>query len=397
MNRLLSILFGVTLIAPHSARANDTHSADPDRTVEEIVADHQAAIGLIHDIDVTLDIELGARAPRTGTLHFRPEAVWKWTRSGGRERIQWTDLNTPPRADGRPLNRYDMLQDGDTRRELRNWDPGNPQPITPLSQGSVLASIGPSHRMFERDPARYLLFAFSLVTADARWTLAELLRDSPRHMILPPDASDGAEIRRIRFDHPGMNPPAPGAYFEIAVDTAANNFVRRVVAVYPQMESSTGHVDTRFVWEVIRTRDCGNGVFFPLLTEQRNYRGSETTPYFALRVTARNLTLNEELPEEALAFAFPEHAQVMHLPPENGKVRLSLWGADGSPVLEIKSAKDLEAYLDKFPVAGTNSGVIPTYGNSASRQRLLLMNGAVFGAVVIVLWLARKWRRTNKK
>lgn len=314
-------------------------------TVQSLVEAQQSAVGLIHSLDVELYFyEPGANAKPAS----QPTQVWRWSKQGQVERIRHRSLLVAPRPDGRPLNLTDVLFDGKEARVLYNWDPRHPQEITPAEQGTVEAWTEPQTRNVPGgcNPALFALHSFQLNPQDGRRTLGELVSESPEAVLLERRPAGDHGVWTIRVKHPGIDGEFVGSYIDIAIDRSVNFHVRRATTHVAGIKDAAGKpAGYEIVREVMRFRDFGNGVFFPEKVEMRVFPSSRSAEPMITPVTLKVLSLNTALSDDALGFAFPEHALVRHFPPQDGKVRVELWGPGNRPLKEVTKFEDLSSFL----------------------------------------------------
>ena len=354
---LLQLCALTAAVSHRTSRADGAEVSDQIRTVLDA---HERALGLIHSLDLRIDVQgwdnVGPRVKqgRTEILSAR------WSRKGTLERIR-TELHGRQRDEkGRPVNLADIFRDGSKTRILRNWDPADPQPITPRHQGTVSAYVeDQTASVGDHDPACSLLLAFPLGGSyPARHTLADLVRQAPKVHFLNRIPQDGGELWQIRLDHPGRDgQPAPaGSYVDVVLDPAANYLAQRLtvhiasqqVVDFESRQRRTVSVD--MITEIKRFHSCGDGVFFPIESEYRFVRSDHKSPTMVSTFSVKDLRVNEPLAADAFDFRFPEHAIVVHKP-VNGVPKRQLWGGDNQPIRTITSMKDLHPF-----VSGSRSG-----------------------------------------
>jgi hypothetical protein len=298
----------------------------PDFTLEELVEGNQQALGLVHQIELTITFSrqgfLGGKPH--GELYTQPAI--RWAKKGKLERLRFS-TNAAPRADGRPRHLRDRFSDGSTVKSLDNWDWDDPQPITPLDQGSVRARVVPAdNHPPVHDPLQVLLWRFHVDYGDARWTLAEFVAKSPRAELLGETEVDGHEVWHIRAEHPNSNQKGrEGVVFEFFVDPAVNFAVRKVIEDFGTLEREIGgqleKVPRTRTWTVKSFKDCGDGVYVPTLVNVSVFRDTAVTTESRVERRVEDLKVNEPLSEDALDFRFPENVTVSYdlLPAESQK------------------------------------------------------------------------------
>ncbi len=341
---------------------------------------NESAIGLIHSADLVIDISVDrVRGLPARNENEQMKRSWRWSKRDDVERIRYRYDYLRP-EDGLPVNIGDMIQDGRTRRTLLNWDPTNPQKIEPLNNGTVKARVEPqTPRLpgFFAHPSVFLGLRMQLNSQDLALTLAELVRASPRAEVRGKVRIHGYDTWRIFVEHPNNSgPKSDGSFYEVFVDPAVNFMVRRVEAHDRATTVDKLKVSPyTYSREIQEFHDCGGGVFVPTRFEDQSLGDGRAAPSMVLHGDVRNLTVNVELPPDALDFAFPKHVLVRFLPPVNGKAKKSLWGDNDTPILEVHKAQDLVEYTRRLSPASRASSVLV----------FVLANIAIAFAIIAIL------------
>jgi hypothetical protein len=230
---------------------------------------------------------------------------------------------------------------------------------------------------------------------DARRTIPELVKLASNTKLLQGDV-EGHKTLVIRGDHPDnqVGGPLKGSTFELHFDPEFNFMVRRVVShVADVTQGKGGPKDpTVYIRTVKSFKSFENGVFVPAEVELGfTIPGGEAAPLpVAERFVAKTLIVNQPLPEGALDFKFPEHAQVRELPMPKGSLGWYLWGPDDKPIKKLDSVNDLpfsendEAFLAKIGRAAP----------SKSRFHLLLAGNLLLICGILVWWWVHRRRAT---
>jgi len=176
-------------------------SGDGDPTLVDVVSAHEAALGSIHKIELTMRHD--NRYFASGKPLLEPDSwTGHWAKDGLTQRMRF---RTEPavRSDGLPDGIYDLLADDREVRMLQNWDPDAPQKITPLNQGSLSAQISPRDRgsPFVVNPEKHLLWRFDFDVVGESWSLGDLVRESG-DLGDRPQGQRGFVPRRARFPIP---------------------------------------------------------------------------------------------------------------------------------------------------------------------------------------------------
>ena len=345
---------------------------DPD--CQALIDANLQTLGLIRTIQVNYTI--------TGR-NERPTEVF-WSREGNRERIQQVGGHLEPTPDGRPRNLSDVLIDDGVYKYLRNWDPRNPQKITPTKPGTVRAATGPHTNVNASlvTPSRQLLFE---VEYKPRRTLAELAKVSPKITYQGKVELEGRELRLISLEYPEDAIYKMGKRdIDVYLDPAAGYMVRKMVGHIPNWIVSNGPpVNVVHAHEVLEFKDFGGGIFVPI-----KIRHGEADKWLSETVV-KSIKINEPIPPETFELNWPKYAQVRHLPPVNGRIKIEVWG-DGKPIRETKGLADiyaLEAELRKDPVIAAELGPLPGAPRPPSTSTMVKLSIALGTLVTIMIGL----------
>lgn len=282
----------------------------PDVSV--LVESNRSAIESIRAIDVKLAFTMHQLVgpPEAAREEGEPKVwLWRWTKRGDLERVRYQFDYIKPTAPGQTMNLGDMIQDGRTRKVLTNWDPANPQPITPMHPGTVTAMVlpqTPEPMGWFPDPATILNIKLLMNGADTPRSLAEVVKVAPNPVVKGRARVGEYDTWHLHADQPATEATPKGSYFDVYLDPAANFMIRKVVA-HTEAERMPGGMSltTDFITEVVEFRDCGEGAFVPVRIEQRSFGGGSNS---VMRVRTEDLVVNRELPSDALDFRFPKYA-----------------------------------------------------------------------------------------
>ena len=325
-------------------------SGDGDPTLADVVSAHEAALGSIHKIELTMRHD--NRYFASGKPLSEPDSwTWHWAKDGSTQRMRF---RTEPavRSDGLPDGIYDLLADDREVRMLQNWDPDAPQKITPLNQGSLSAQISQRDRgsPFVANPEKHLLWRFDFDVVGESWSLGDLVRESGVAELAGKADIDGHPTWHIRvLDPKSGGTVMPGFGFDIFVDPAVNFFVRRVIEHHRDIKQEINGVEETYPIDVTRTvttfHDAGGGVFVPTSMKFRAVSGSSDQREMACETSVTELKVNEDLSPGALDFRFPEDALVIYSPPLSPtRQRVVLWGPDNLPRKEITNRHDIPGF-----------------------------------------------------
>lgn len=324
-----------------------------DSKLETLVSAHENGLGQIQTVEVEIDLK--AIRPRTDHVKLT------WIKKGRLERQTYFDSAVPPRDDGRPMDRGDMLEDGKTLKVLQNYNWDDPQPLHPRNQGSVKAWYQPQERgmagPFRNSPGFLGLFNIHLIhPQDARRTLRQLVTESPKAVVKGQATVSGHTAWHLVIEHPDTktNGPFSGSVYELYLDPAVNYLVRRLYTT-TYWKASDGSMRKRFGpmyedREVTEFKEYDNGVFFPMEVTYNTYMNDpQSEPAQEARITVASAKINEPLPDSKFDFVFPENALVYEMPVLNNRHRIQLWGPDNKPIKRISAEDDLGPYPDVAP------------------------------------------------
>ena len=331
----------VSFLAVVSAGMSPVAAAD-DLDLDTIIEAQENAVGLIHAIDVRMDFE-GENRPDTRTTKGPLTFTWRWSSEGERERMRIQTDYFPPTPDGRPTNLTDTYQDGRQRWTLANYDPKNPQQVTPVKQGTLRASVEPQMRTRSTrfpDPRPYLGLCVQFNDRDLVRSLREMRKAYPKVELIGKVPYKDHIVWRIRAEPPGNDPKN---YMEIDCDPTKNFNIRRVTAHNGGYQvTGGGNMPFVSVREMLDYYEGADGVFIPTRFEERvEFPESGSSVLLHGKVTVN--ALNTKMPQDAFDFRFPKFAVVRHLPPEGLKVTVDVWGDDG-PIFTTNDTGRLVAY-----------------------------------------------------
>jgi hypothetical protein len=325
-----------------------------------------------------------------------PEPPWdriSWARRGTRERIQRVANAAGGSPDGRPLGISDELLDGPISKHLTNWDPAEPQKITPTRQGTVRATVAPRTTVNAElvTPSENLLFE---IDRNPRRTLAELAEVAPKVTCKGKVNVNGNQLWLLSLESPEeTTSTTTKKYFDVYLDPQAGYMVRKVAVRAPKVILGNGQTTSyEYSREVIDFENLGDGVFVP--TKVRN----SIRDKWMSEVQVESIKVNESIPAETFQMNWPKYAQIRHLPPVDGKVRVEVWG-DGRPIRDIANNDDvrtLEAELRKDPAIAAELG--PLLGAALPPPASTMVKLSIGLAVLVVIMVTLIiWRRIREQ
>jgi len=375
---MLSIVLVTTVLAAGALAAG----IDPQ--CQALIDAHSQMLDRIRTIEVQYTVDF-----IDGT-DFKAASTW-WSRDGRRERIRRVAPSIGPTSDGRPRGISDLLMDGATYKSLRNWDPENPQKITPSRQGTVRAFVAAqtNTNVGVLAPSQQLLFE---VDDRPRRTLAELASVSPRVTYKAKVEVDGRELCLISLETPEeTTATTTKRYFDVYLDPRAGYMIRKLVVNAPRIMRSNGEIGKNYhVHEVVEVKEFGDGIFMPIRI--RIGTADEWVTEFAVK----SVKINEPIADETFEMRWPKYAVVVHQSLGGGLAKAELWG-DGEVLREIgeeTDLKDLEAELRKDPVIaaelGPDPGVRPPVGVSTMLKLTIVL--CTLMVLVFAIIFARRIR-----
>jgi hypothetical protein len=363
--------------------------AAPDPECRQIIEANAHTLGLIR----TLELHYIIRPPARPVLASQ---IW-WSKEGSRERIKEISGH-PPTTEGRPTNIRDLLISSGKTYFLRNWDPTNPQRISPTHQGSVTAIEEPHTNVNPgtRSPAADLLME---VLWMPRRTLSELASVSPSIQSKGWIADNGRKLFCISLETPEETADRSLKWFvEAYVDPTAGYMIRKLILTAPGFKWPNGTTGMTLRSEVDGFRDCGDGIY---IAENLRHQGDEG----GTECLVDGIKVNQPIPEGQFVMNWPKYVQVRHLPPADGRAFTEIWG-DGKAVGVIKQRGDaerIEAELAQDPAIRAEFDLVrqlPAQPQSKGRGPVLLtlagINLAALAAVVAI-WKLRRRKWVNEQ
>lgn len=373
----------------------------PQQLLRFLAESNASAIGLIHEVDFKLELELQLFEGPNATARPRHTETLRLSQRGSVKRVRNRSYATSEDGTVTTTVRFrDTIQEASREKYLSGWNPDSPPLITPLEQHGVHGVIRPRRpAVSARDPAEFLFLGFAPVGENgSNYSLTELVEQASRAEVLGRPAVDGRELWLIRVFNPNREGlPDSRSYKDFFLDPSVNFMVRKRVVHWedapysdPDGASSTSPAD--LITEITEFEDLGDGVFFPVAMVHRwsrpeLYGGKQLGE---LRGQVVDLTVNTILPPDALNFAFPENLLVRHYPPVDGKLKVEVWGPDNEPLTQLTGG--LEQLLE---IAGVDRETPAAW----PKARLLWMfgiNAVVVGALFFLWILSRRKGRVAK-
>lgn len=383
---------GTFVIAAALAIVLEVRSAEP--TVDELVAANQSAVESVRKVDMHIEVWRTAwrRQRLASPVHL---TTIRWSKDLDVERQSYTyHLGPLTNENGEPTNIGDLIESGDQRRVLLNWNWLNPQPITPFKQGSLQAWIEPKSpelpSSFSNPAASFALFQIQANLDDTRQTLKQLVSYSPHVKVVAKADKSGGRLWQLNIEHPHNKTEGrlAGSRYEVVLDPKVNYLVRSVVAHIADTDPSPANtVPVRTERHVTEFRETDDGIYYPTKLVAALYEPHaplDAPPASEQEYAAGDITINSDLPIDALDFHFPKDARVYELPAVNGSYPLHIWGDNNKPVRTYTG--DYEEF--RFP--DINEVVLdgPAYFR---RQMLIALN--IIVVTILATWIFLRKRR----
>lgn len=320
-----------------------------DAKLRQIVSAHDTAVSQVRSLDMQIE---HYNLSMNGEPYSPPEhaQTWHWTKKGKIERQRFTNHSSEPTKDNLPTNLGDLIEDGKQVKALMNYDWDDPQEIHPYRQGTVRAWYAPQDRTvsgeFPSPSGQFAMFHVQATLTDPRRTLRELIQQSPKVELKGRTSVGGQECWHLQIEHPDTKTKGAfaGTRFEVYLDPSVNYMIRKVHFNIADTDPSPEKISPiQYSREAVKFHDAGDGVFVPTEVIAKMYTPAfGKAPVFESRFVVTSVSVNEELPADALAFRWPENALVVEHPPVSPtKRRVQLWGPDDKPVREVTSIADL--------------------------------------------------------
>lgn len=319
-------------------------------TLTELIGANERAVGAVNRLEVEIT---HTQNDFIGDTPHGDSAVMKvyWAKDGTTERTK-VNVDEPSTEDGRPQGLYDWLEIEHEMRSLRNWDKHNPQSITPTNQGTVAAAILPRTRKPPTwDAKRFLLWTVSLDNSDNRWSLTDLMHESPIVKYIGTIQSEMGLLHHIRAHHPGIDgDEKEGFYFDIFLDPKANFNTVKVIEHHVGYVAVINNKTETYDMDIERTvnsmSDLGNGVFLPIDVSTIINAHTSDGRISRIHTKVRLIHVNENLSKDAMDFEFPKNALVkVGFPQTPGKQKVVLWDK-GNQGKEISSLADIPGFSE---------------------------------------------------
>lgn len=320
-------------------------AAAQDLSLSEIVQANEATWGAIFAADVIYNAD--ARHVEKGALiSHRSTTGHRWSFVRDRERIRLHDFDNS----GRFEDRYTDKEFAKTLLCSETLDVGQLK-LTPCDTKGIRAFIEPSLPSVFEKKSPELLRRIGLLGDD----LLSLRELAEKWRVTQPVRIDEGDHRqlKLRATYPSSTPTNQwtGSYLDVFVNIDKGFLVERVDAFdtgLARSDETNGSVVVQYIKQVLKFRDCGNGVFFPEVVECRNLGPvgvkRPSSDGFFVTFTATSIDLNESVSPDCLNFKFPENAVVIESLPGRKTGKVYLWGNNNAPAREFASPAAFEAW-----------------------------------------------------
>ncbi len=326
-------------------------------SVAELLMRNQESVSKLHAF--TCEIELEGITINGQTVNKKAKRVIyarDLIRNFTRQQIWNINLPQTHPKYGVPLNCSDSFITNDFARSVLNWDWQRSRPIVPSNQGAARAFMGkPSTHESNGgyvDQWRVLLFGVG-VTAELPWMVKDFVQNSKGPKII-----NG----KIQFPHPNHDSNGPGAKTNCELGFNSNGLVD-----YYAFEFTTPDGQLRQTETITKFAEPISGVFFPEEVMVEFKRTKDNFISFLMKNRISNIRVNEQVPEIAFDFRFPENVVVVDKDLKDGQTKFDiyLWGSDNQPKKKLKSWDELDTI---------DIHLTPT---ATSRQRMYYLYGLV--------------------
>ena len=358
----------------------------PPMSVRDLVDAHLSG-NAIHSIDADLVVSmwLARSTTRSSLGDGPPDKVFhiSWIETPASERIQFISDSKPDPNTGHPTNFSDFLRKPNGAKLLRNYDWDNPQPLTPVHQGTVNAEILPASTdvpLGLMDPGCMLLRRYEFLAGGERRTLRELISKNESNAELVGQPTSDLLALKINQDVKGTQ--APRNYHVFFFDPTKNYAIKKL-ETHVVNDSSTGQAPISLVRETVveEFNRIADEIFVPQKVVQSVRFGSSPTNSVA-RFSIKVNSVNQPIAKSRAEFDFPEHVLVRTANPTKRRFDVQLWGKEG-PVLEVRNRDQLIDFWGQDD---------PFLTQSQSPGRIILG-----GVIVLVVLLVGVWFYHSKK
>lgn len=361
----------------------------PDSQLDTLCAANDSAVSSIYTCDVEYDLHWNGKHGGLG----------HWQKQGKEERFRFTTAVNDIKSN-KPINIFtDGYEDGATFRGFLGSRPPNPgEALTPQDQKGFRGGFYPYSPQNNTQRAHGDLCILAMHTSiSPRISLKALAAEcrsaygDDGAKVVGKKELGGREMWLLRFRHPGVTEESlgktlyPDTVLDIYLDPACNFMIKKLDARYPPVDG----VVVIAVDEVLKFRDCGGNIFFPVEVTRKT--GVEGKPFSSVAVTkVTRLSTNAKSDKPLLGFQFPEGLLAQVYPIRAGKVDVHLMGKNNSVVRTFKRENENE--LMNF----VGESFMAAQNQSRWHWGRWLTGG--FGVLVLVLACAVgyiRWRRTN--
>jgi hypothetical protein len=349
-------------------------------TVDGLVAQHEATMAKVQSLAVECDY-FSCQPGELPVPYYHNFAARDAART--RTRSAHPRTRTP---DGRKIGIVflDLLEDARGVRLLQNWDERTGNPIGD-SDGirAELIAAGPRRHPWVVKPEALLLQQVQPAGGEI-WDVGAYLRANGSAKVLPAVEENGRRLVPVAVNHPKFGTLGPGAGIKSTLYFAPDAGGLIVKQVHDIPPSSGVTAPVRQESTVEQLQELPGGLVLPrairyTLTDVKP--GSKS--HFEMLIRIALIQVNEQVPDEALAFRFPAGILVKDYT-QPGGVLVHRWGEDDKPA---------ETWVDQPPAWAFTLARV-AYGLNA--QTLSLSALALALACGTAWYLIRRQRRRQQ-
>jgi hypothetical protein len=217
------------------------------------------------------------------------------------------------------------------------------------------------------------MMLLAIVKVNETWTLDELVKIARSARLMADPATSPRGCYEIAIDR-------GDDWYQVSIDPAHHFLIRRIE--YRAMKGAWAKLKIRYVVEVTRFQDCGEGVELP--AEIVGVGGERDRP-MSHRSEIEILSCNQDLPADTFLVSYPDWLRVF----DRDTGAIHVWGPDGKPRLSFANSAEYDRWWRPRQAAaeqllGLGAGGIPGWAWTAGTL------GVVLAVLLIVMFLQRR-------
>lgn len=347
--------------------------------LDGLIAAHEATMAKIKSLLVECDtFQIQAGKPPEHTYH--EIAAWDATRTRTRFEFPVTRL---PDGSKRGLVCGDLLGDSRGVRSLVNWDErtGKQAAGSDDLRAEILLGRPKTHNWL-RDPAEFLLQRVR-INGDP-WEVGDYLSRGSAVKVLPAVTENGRSLIPVSLNHPSFGVTAPGTGIKSTLFFAPDCGGLILKQVHDVPKGSGFTVPMRVESTVTDLKRMADGLLLPASTRHLMTSTGSGKQYRIEHIQQLvNLQINQDVPESAFDFRFPEGIVVKDRT-QPGGILMHRWGAADAPA---------ETWVEQAPVWAYALAAVE-YG---ADTRVLNLIALLTAFVCLTAWfLIRRQRRKQQ-